>query len=182
MGKAYCALLRGVNVNGVAIKMEALRAAFAEMGFSGIKTVLATGNVVFTDETGAPEAELKRRVEAELSARFDYDAHVFLRDEAELARLLARAKEFPKPEGCHLYALFAESDEVAAGLPGLFASLAQLPGEALALRGRDALWSVPKGGTTDSAFGSRILGSRKYKSAVTSRNVNTLGKIVGAMR
>ena len=36
----YAAFLRGVNVNGVTIKMEALREVHATSGFTGVKTVL----------------------------------------------------------------------------------------------------------------------------------------------
>ena len=44
----YIALLRGINVSGVKIiKMEDLRAYFAEMGFRDAKTYIQSGNVVF---------------------------------------------------------------------------------------------------------------------------------------
>lgn len=51
MGKnsfCYVAFLRGINVGGHApIKMSDLKAAFEKMGFSDVKTVLASGNVIF---------------------------------------------------------------------------------------------------------------------------------------
>ncbi|HWQ57574.1 MAG TPA: DUF1697 domain-containing protein, partial [Clostridia bacterium] len=182
MAETVCALLRGINVNGVAIRMEALRAAFAELGFPGAKTVLATGNVVFSDAEHVGEAGLKRRVEAGLSARFAYGAHAFLRSKPEIDALLTAAEEIGVPEGCHLYALFFDVPEAASELPELFASAPRLPGERLAVQGRDAFWTVPKGSTTDSAFGEKILGSRKYRTLTTSRNINTVQKIAALMR
>ena len=51
----YAAFLRGINVGGNrSIKMAELRTAFAAQGFTNVKTVLASGNVLFdTAETDA---------------------------------------------------------------------------------------------------------------------------------
>jgi len=44
----YVAFLRGINVGGHRrIKMAELRQAFESSGFQKVKTLLATGNVVF---------------------------------------------------------------------------------------------------------------------------------------
>jgi uncharacterized protein (DUF1697 family) len=62
---AYIALLRGINVGGRTIKMADLRSAVEELGVSDVRTVLASGNVVFS-ATGSTAA-LRRRVEKRLS-------------------------------------------------------------------------------------------------------------------
>ncbi|HXC07144.1 MAG TPA: DUF1697 domain-containing protein [Bacteroidia bacterium] len=44
----FVAFLRGINVGGNSIiKMEDLKKLFAKLGFSNLKTILASGNVVF---------------------------------------------------------------------------------------------------------------------------------------
>jgi uncharacterized protein (DUF1697 family) len=44
----YCAFLRGINVGGhMLIKMEELRKTFESLGYKNVKTVLASGNVIF---------------------------------------------------------------------------------------------------------------------------------------
>ncbi|MDD8012128.1 MAG: DUF1697 domain-containing protein [Acidobacteriota bacterium] len=44
----YVAILRGINVGGHAvIKMPVLKAAFEKMGCEDVRTVLASGNMVF---------------------------------------------------------------------------------------------------------------------------------------
>ena len=44
----YVAFLRGINVGGhVLIKMADLKKAFEMMGFENVRTILASGNVVF---------------------------------------------------------------------------------------------------------------------------------------
>lgn len=47
----YVAFLRGINVGGNSmIKMEDLAKEFKKLGFSNIKTILASGNVIFNSE------------------------------------------------------------------------------------------------------------------------------------
>ena len=47
----YAAFLRGINVGGNnIIKMEELKKVFESMGFLNVKTILASGNVLFRVE------------------------------------------------------------------------------------------------------------------------------------
>ena len=59
------ALLRGVNVGGITVKSAPLAATFTEQGFTGVRTVLASGNVAFDapdGTTSAALAKLKHRI------------------------------------------------------------------------------------------------------------------------
>ena len=48
LDRIYIALLRGINVGGKnIIKMEQLKQTFEYMGFSGVKTYIQSGNVIF---------------------------------------------------------------------------------------------------------------------------------------
>jgi uncharacterized protein (DUF1697 family) len=56
----YIAFLRAINVGGHIVKMKDLRELFGSLGFTGVETVLASGNVVFETRAGAttcPEEE-----------------------------------------------------------------------------------------------------------------------------
>ena len=44
--KTYAAFLRGVNVGGVNLKMADVSAALSSAGFTAVRTILASGNVV----------------------------------------------------------------------------------------------------------------------------------------
>lgn len=82
------AFLRALNVGGRIVKMEALRALFEELGFKGVETFIASGNVVF--ETGSKsEGALQREIEAHLEKSLGYEVATFLRTDAELAALAA---------------------------------------------------------------------------------------------
>lgn len=58
--RSYAALLRGISPMNA--KMTELRACFESAGFTDVKTVLASGNVVFTAPAAA-EAALARKAE-----------------------------------------------------------------------------------------------------------------------
>ncbi len=66
----YVAFLRGINVGGhQPVKMEELKKAFESMGFQNVKTLLASGNVLFeTPETGADN--LIKQIEGKLEKEF----------------------------------------------------------------------------------------------------------------
>lgn len=181
MGKRYCAFLRGVNVKGTAMKMDKLKAAFEEMGFSDVKTLLATGNVIFNFGDVLAPKELKDRIEKGLGDYFQYDANVFIRDSVEVEAVLTAGKTLTVPEDCHHYVLVCDEQEITEEIRGLFDTIPHEPQEQFALVSGIAFWIVPKGSTLSSQFGSKVLGSRKYKSKLTSRNFNTMEKVYAAM-
>jgi len=87
----YVALLRGINVGGNnIIRMDALRAAFESLGFSGVATYIQSGNVVFQTEAG-PRAELTERIERALGSAFEYDSKIVLVTADELAAAVIEA-------------------------------------------------------------------------------------------
>ena len=50
------AFLRGVNVGGVNLKMAEVAAAFEKAGFTGVRTVLASGNVLLESRAASPRS------------------------------------------------------------------------------------------------------------------------------
>ena len=43
----YVALLRGINIGKKQVKMEILRSVMEDAGYTNVKTLLASGNVIF---------------------------------------------------------------------------------------------------------------------------------------
>lgn len=82
----YAAFLRGVSPTNCT--MPAVKAAFEAAGFTGVRTVLATGNVVFA-AAAAPLAQLERRAEAALEAALKRPFPTIVRSAATLRKLLA---------------------------------------------------------------------------------------------
>ena len=86
----HVAFLRAINVGGHVVRMDALRGHFEAMGFGGVETFIASGNVIFeTAERSAVKLEAK--IEKALEAALGYEVATFLRTPAELAAIAARA-------------------------------------------------------------------------------------------
>ncbi len=182
MAEKYCAFLRGVNVNGINIKMDVLKAAFIDMGFQNVKTILATGNVIFSDvKEHNPGQDIKATIENALSSHFGYDAHIFIRSNTQIQAILCAARTITVPDKCHHYCLLCDDTRLPLELKELFDSMPHMPQEQFIAHEVGAFWIVPKGSTLSSDFGAKILGSKKYKSLLTSRNINTMEKIYKAM-
>ena len=84
----YVAFLRGINVGGHRpVKMADLAAAVARMGFEHVRTVQASGNVVF-DSAGADPDAVAARVEAGLRETLGYSVGVLVRRATDLQALV----------------------------------------------------------------------------------------------
>jgi uncharacterized protein (DUF1697 family) len=70
--KPYLVLLRGINVGGRnKIPMAELRARLADLGFGGVSTYIASGNVVL--RSADPAERVRERIEAALLDGFALD-------------------------------------------------------------------------------------------------------------
>lgn len=182
MREKCCIFLRGINVNGISIKMQDLKAGFYAMGFTEVQTILATGNVIVTKpEDSRDDVALKACIEKGLSEHFGYDAHIILRNQKEILEISSIAQTHSVPEGYHHYLLLCDHKALPFELKQLYDAMDHAPNEQLILSEHDAFWVIPKGDTLASDFGSKILGSKKYKSRLTSRNMNTIEKVVKAI-
>ena len=166
--------LRGINVGGVRVGMPELRETLTVLGATDVRTWLATGNVRL-EWAGSDEA-LKADVEAALTERFHYSAHVLVRQPDEVATLV-RECPFATDPTMHRYVVFGGAcawEEVAASLPS-----EPIPQREWAQpSGEELWWRCPKGATTSSPT-AKILARRTYASRVTTRNLTTLEKMLG---
>jgi uncharacterized protein (DUF1697 family) len=82
----YAAFLRGVSPMNA--KMPDLRRAFEAAGFTDVRTVLSSGNVVF-GAPAAPEAALERKAEAAMEEHLGSAFPAIVRSVDALRRMLA---------------------------------------------------------------------------------------------
>jgi uncharacterized protein (DUF1697 family) len=117
----YAAFLRGVNLGKRTVKSAELKAAFETLGFADVKTLLASGNVLFDTK---PSKTLKQTIEAGLKAQFGFAVPVVLRTLDEL-RAMVKANHFGREAGedAQLHLLLLDQD-----LPKDFKQ-ASLPGD-----------------------------------------------------
>lgn len=84
----YVAFLRGINVGGHQVKMDKLRAHFAELGFERVRSHIQSGNVFF-DSAEADRAGLSAKIEVHLKQTLGYAVPTMLRTLPEFEALMA---------------------------------------------------------------------------------------------
>jgi uncharacterized protein (DUF1697 family) len=170
----FAAFLRGVNVGGVNLKMAEVATALSDAGFTNVRTILATGNVLLESKSGLnTPAAVRKKAEAALRERFGYEAWVLAYD-IDTVRAISEAFPFEREvDGYQSYVTFVTDakvlDELAALPAGSDEKIA--PGTGV------IYWQVPKGGTLDSTIG-KTMGKPRYKSSTTTRNLRTLAKVL----
>jgi uncharacterized protein (DUF1697 family) len=86
---SYVAFLRGVNVGGNRrLQMADVRRAFERLGFAKVRTLLASGNVLF-ESPRKDVRGLARAIEQGLAKACGMEVSVILRTRGELEKLLA---------------------------------------------------------------------------------------------
>lgn len=84
----FISLLRGINVGGnKRIKMADLCDLYDTLGFSNIKTILQSGNAVFTtDDTDM--GAIRQRIEDGIQAKFGFESKVIMRTPSDFQAIV----------------------------------------------------------------------------------------------
>lgn len=114
---AFVALLRAVNVGGTGkLPMSELKTMCEELGFSAVRTYIASGNVVFTSRKS--ESAVKAALEKRLQAYAGAAVGVAVRSAAEMAQVLDH-NPFPKAAPNRTVAIFLDEPPPADALAGI---------------------------------------------------------------
>jgi uncharacterized protein (DUF1697 family) len=176
MGRRYIAFLRAINVGGRTVKMDHLRRLFAEMGYTGVETFIASGNVIFESaETDA--AALARAIESGLQDALGYRVDTFIRTPAELAAVAVKwpFSDADRAMAHSFYVAFLGAPPDEAGRERLLAYTT--PVDAFHTDGREVYW-LRRDAVGESSFAGGAL-KKALGMAATVRNMRTVGKIVG---
>ncbi|NYE20422.1 DUF1697 domain-containing protein [Microbacterium immunditiarum] len=179
----WIALLRGVNVGGITIRSADLADLFRSLGFEGVRTVLASGNVRFeTADRDSARAAVKGRIERALRERFGYDAWIVLITADELAKAVDRFPFDANDASRQPWVVFCSDRDAASELADAAASVDDPEADPIALvkvspQLSVVYWNPVKGTTTDTAF-AKVLARARYKATTTNRNLRTLAKLV----
>jgi len=168
------ALLRGINVGRAKrVAMADLRALFESLGYREVRTLLNSGNVVFTP-SGKSAAATGARIEKALVSELDLVSRVFVLDAAELAAAIAEnplGKIAHDPSRLLLAVTATVADHAKLGP---LAKQVWKP-DALAVGKRVAyLWCA------DGLIASKLVqaANRALGDAVTMRNWATMNKLL----
>jgi uncharacterized protein (DUF1697 family) len=170
----HIALLRAVNVGSAGrIRMDDLRAMAEAIGFSEVRTLLQSGNLVF--EAGEA-ADRESRIEAALAERFGLKSAVMIRSAAEWMRLLA-ANPFPdaaEHDPSHLLVMPLKTAPAVGAEAALQAAVKGR--ETVRVIGQTAYLVYPDG-IGDSKLTATVI-ERALGAVGTARNWNTVTKLL----
>lgn len=164
------AFLRAVNVGGRQVSMQKLAELFGDLGFPDAKTVLNSGNVLFSARSSAKK--LEALLEAETENRFGLSTSYFVRTGAEMSALVD-ANPFPRQardDPARLVVFFLKDAPPAIEARKLISGYGGP--EIVKLDGRHAYVYYPDG-QGNSKF--------KFPWHGSARNWNTVLKIAGAI-
>lgn len=170
----WAALLRGINA-GVKLPMADLRAFLADQGMTDVKTLLASGNAIFTSDE-SEGAKLERRLTTALKTARGIDTGWFLRSHAELVKIVA-ADPFPdatKAHPHHVQVHFCR-DTVDPALIRKLAEIYDGP-ERLHAHGRELYVDYP--GDIGHSKLPQAMAKVKLATGATGRNWNTVTRLV----
>jgi uncharacterized protein (DUF1697 family) len=169
------ALLRAINVGGHVVTMDALRAAFESLRFTGVETFIASGNVIF-DAPPSAFADLEQTIERHLARELGYPVATFVRSPGDLAAVAA-AKPFgvddPVVAGHALSVGFVKLPPSPAATAALFALTSDV--DDFRIIGREIYWRC-RIRVSDSKFsGARL--EKVLAGPATFRNITTIRKL-----
>ena len=172
------AFLRGLNVGGHRVRMDVLCRRFEAIGFDGVSSFLASGNVIFATDSGDAD-EITGRIEQDLATALGYAVPAFVRTAAEVHAIARRApfaaelvdasagklqvmllRTAPDPETCERVLRFATT------------------ADRLAIAGRELYW-LPSGPISESALDLMEIG--RLVPQMTMRTARTIERIAAKL-
>jgi uncharacterized protein (DUF1697 family) len=170
----FIAFLRAINVGGHTVKMDRLRSIFESIGFTGVETFIASGNVVFESKSKDTQA-LEKKIERTLKEALGYEVSAFIRTEAELAAI-AKYQAFSPVESSKAAALniaFLAEPLAEKSKQKLMALQSDI--DSLQAHGREVYWLCLKK-QSESKFSNTVL-EKAIGRPSTLRGVNTIQKM-----
>jgi uncharacterized protein (DUF1697 family) len=169
----YVALLRGINVGRhKRMPMADLRELLSGLGYSDVKTLLQSGNAVFTSPARSA-AGVERAIEKAIADRFGFDVRVLVRTKEEVGAAVA-GNPLPVPDGSRFLVSFLDRNPPASRLQQIDA--AQVEPEQFAV-GTKVLYIWCARGFMDSKL-LPLLSDERLGVVATARNWNTVTKLL----
>ena len=175
----YVALLRGINVGGnKKIEMAKLKKTFERLGFTHVKTYIASGNVIF-QANSTNQTKLTSQIESAMKKDFKMDVRVLLRDIKAMQKLV---KAIPSSwvndtkMKCDVMFLWKEADKPSIMKEIAFDATIEdskyVPGT--------ILWRINRDKLSKTRIFKRIIGTKLHQQ-MTVRNPNTVRKLYELM-
>ena len=155
--------------------MAALRGNFVELGFTNVRTFIASGNVIF--DSPAKPGLLERRIEKHLHSALGYEVDTFIRSRAEVLQVVADVEsQFAAQlaDGSKVYVGFlralppVENQERVIALSNAV--------DVMSFGERELYWLCHQGMAETTVTGPRL--AKALGGSMTARNITSLRKLI----
>jgi uncharacterized protein (DUF1697 family) len=165
------ALLRGVNLGKRKVIMSELREICAAAGFTNVRTLLASGNLILSAKLSG--AKLEAKLEKVILDGLGLKTAVFVRDADQIEAIITANpfKSFAKTSSTFLVVIFMRGAASEAEMEAMRKT--SFTGEEIK-QGRDCLYIKFPNGQGPSKL--------KLPKLATARNWNTVTKLAAALR
>jgi len=170
----FVALLRGVNVGKAKrIPMGELRDLLSGLGYTGVATLLNSGNAVFGAQRGTP-AKHAAEIAAAISTRLKLEVPVVVKSAGELAAIVAQSPiKAEAEEHSRFLVAFVQDSKALSDLAAIESLVS--PPEQFVL-GKHAAYLLCPRGILESKAWEALLG--KAGRSATTRNWATILKLL----
>lgn len=155
--KTYVALLRGIMPTNPNMKGEKLKEVFESLGLENVRTVIASGNVIF-DTALKSVPTLETTIEKALAAQLGFNSTTIIRSKEEIETLIKKNpfKGIKDKKPNYLVVTFFKQDKP------------------------ELCTTINLDSTTGSNFMSKI--EKEHGKALTTRTWKTVGRIAAKMQ
>jgi len=170
----YIALLRAINVGGHTVSMARLRGLFTELGYKNVRTLIASGNVVFDAGSKKPTA-LEAAIEKHLGKSLGYGVSTFVRTHEEIAAVVDH-EPYPRSVIDKAHALWIGFLKEAPGADAA-RKLAALrcATDDFCVHGREVYWLRHVTSSESKIAGNSV--ERALGGPLTARNITTVKRL-----
>lgn len=155
--------------------MAALRGSFVELGFTNVRTFIASGNVIF--DSPAKPALLERRIEKHLHSALGYEVDTFIRSLAEVRQVIADVDHkfaAPLANGSKVYVGFLQALPQIENQQQVEALSNDV--DVMSFGERELYWLCHKSMADTTVTGPRL--AKALGGSTTARNISSLKKLI----
>ncbi len=169
----FVVLLRGVNVGKAKrVPMAEFRTLLSQLGYTGVATLLNSGNAVFTATSGTPAGHAADIASA-IAGKLKVEVPVIVKSAKELSAIIAgNPIKAEAAEHSRLLVAFTQDSKLISGLTAVEALV--VPPEQFWV-GKNAAYLLCAKGILESEAGAALLG--KAGKSATTRNWATALKL-----
>jgi uncharacterized protein (DUF1697 family) len=179
VGAHLVALLRAVNVGGRSLLMADLKAALERLGFAGARTLLQSGNAVFSANGRHTPTRIEQLLERDLRSHLALESTVFVRTQTEWHDIVASNpfRDEAKIDPAHLVVMLLKSTPAPAAVERLQSAI---KGREIVGAGERRLYAFYPDGLGRSKLTNSVI-ERTLKVSGTARNWNTVVKLAALL-